>query len=294
MADIRIIVAYLYFIVFLIVIPYLVTHSVIVSAVFAGLGIIYWIAAGFLGNTFLLNTLPIEPLNVAKYHEIGKLVMARRSGRGLGAPEMWLIRNTSPMIMSIGMTRRSAHILFTQGFFDNLDDKTQIGLTIREIESIREGRTASNTGLAVLLWLVLLPGRLGGRLAGAAPGENNMASTFIDLFPAFFLGLPIGILGADRKRIYVIDNNTLGKLDNPDYLPYGLMKLQDAILASPFNCDLSLSGNCIINPMVRNPYQSWFKLHPPTPKRIDRLRIRAKSDRLKFKTSTPDAGEASS
>jgi hypothetical protein len=233
--------------------------------------------------------MPVEPLNVARYTDIAKVVQNRPSGPGLPPPDMWLIRNTSPMVMSIGMTRRGSNILFSHGFFNALDDKSQIGLTIREIEAIREGRTASRTALAALLYVVLVPGRIAGTLAGYKPGEANVPATILDLFPAFFLGYPIGLIGSDKRMVHIVDANTLTKLDNPDYLPYGLMKLQDAILAAPFDCDLSLSGCCIINPGVRNPYQALFKLHPPTPKRIDRLRIRAKTSRLKFKDAEQEA-----
>jgi len=291
MANGRIITAHLYFIAFCAVVPGLIFQHWLAYSIGGAIAVLWWIFASIFGTSLLLKTLPIEPLNVAQYHEMGKLVATRRAAPGLGPPEMWIIQDISPMILAVGLYRRNSHLIFTKGFFDGLDDKTQIGLTIRMIESIRQGSTAANSALGTLLWIILLPGRLASRLIGTRPGEPNFISTILNLLPVFFIGLPVSAIGTDKKRFHRIDTETLPKLDNPDYLPYGLMKLQDILLASSFNVDLALVGCCIIDPHTRDAYQSLLKVHPPTPKRIDRLRVRADSSRKSFdkkKKTTPD------
>jgi Zn-dependent protease with chaperone function len=287
MADGRVILAHLYFVAFSALLPGLIFQHWIAYAIGGALAITWWIVSAIIGTQLLLKTLPLETLNVAKYLEIGKLVNMRRCGPGIGPPHMWLLNDMSPMILAIGLTRRNSHLIFTKGFFDQLDDKSQIGLTIRQIEAIRRGNTSANTGLAVLLYAILLPGRLASKLAGAGPGEPNLWAMILNLIPAFFVGMPCSLLGADKNAVHRVDTQTLPKLDNPDYLPYGLMKLQEIILASSFNVDLALVGCCIINPHSRDPYQAIIKVHPPTPRRIDRLRIRADAERKKFERKKP-------
>ncbi len=248
-----------------------------------GIAVGWWIIAAVAGETILLSTVRVARLNVAKYSEIGRLIKKKMVGPKIGEPSLWIIHDTSPMVIAMGYNPKKSHLIFSQGFFDRLDDKSQIGLTMRAMEEIKEGITSANTGLATLLWMVLLPGRIGGWIIGKRPGEPNIISIILNAIPAFLIGWPLSLLGVDKRKIYSLDSSTILKLENPDYLPYGLMKLQEALMLGSFDVDLSYSGLCIVNPMSRDPYQMLFKIHPPTPKRIDRLRIRAKSERRKLK-----------
>jgi Zn-dependent protease with chaperone function len=237
-------------------------------AIGAFIAIVWWIIA--------------SPLNGSKYPDITKLITSKMAGPKVGPPSLWIVRNVAPMVITIGYNPTNSHLIFTQGFFERLDDKSQIGLTIRALEDIRNGSVAGNTGIATLLWWILIPGRIGAWISGKQPGDPNILSTILNLFPAFLFGWPFSFFGIDKKRIYALDSGAMRRLDNPDYLPYGLMKLQEAILLGSYDVDLSMSGLCIVNPSSRDPYQNLFKMHPPTPKRIDHLRVRANSDRKKF------------
>jgi len=278
----RVITVYLIFVIVTAAIPYAVIQDWRVAAGGALIGIICWIIGAIWGDKILLKTLRAEPLNVAKYHEMAKLVRSLSSGPGLGYPQMWQVNDLSAMILTIGINRKSSNIIFTTGYFTKLEDKVQVGLAIREVTSIREHLTSADTALAYLLWLILLPGRIVTILMGKRCGELNIPSILVNITPALLLGWPIGFLGSNKILVNKVDVSTLKNLENPDYLPYGLMKLQESILSSPFDCDLALSGCCIINPNNRDALQAMFKLHPPTPKRIDRLRIRAKASRRVF------------
>ncbi len=282
MSDGRVIRSYLYFVAVSAAIPGLIVGHWIAYAVGAGIAISWWITASIAGNTILLKTIGARPFNVSKYHEMAKIVTGKRISPKIGPPTMWIVRNMSPMLISIGLSKKSSHLIFTDGFFAHLDDKSQLGLVTREFESISEGLTATHTALATLLWIILLPGRLGNMIIGKNFGEQNLLATILNLMPAFFIGYPVVLMGASKMKVNIVDSDTLRKLDNPDYLPYGLMKLQESILRSPFNCDLSLSGCCIINPNSNDPYQILIRLHPTTPKRIDRLRMKANANRLKL------------
>lgn len=278
----RVITAYILFTILWIVIfglPYKLAGVIIGGGIAVG----WWIIAAVAGESILLSTIRATPLNVAKYTEIGRLVKKKMVGLKIGEPSLWIIHDTAPMVIAMGNNPKKSHLIFTQGFFERLDDKSQIGLTMRAIEDIRQGITPANTGLATLLWMILLPGRIGGWIMGKRPGEPSIIFTILNALPAFLIGWPLSLLGVDKRKIYSLDSSTILKLENPDYLPYGLMKLQEALMLGSFDIDLSFSGLCIVNPMSRDPFQMLFKIHPPTPKRIDRLRIRAKDDRRKLK-----------
>ena len=261
---------------------WLVVQSWVSIAVGGGIAILWWIIAAIFGDAILMKTTPAVPLNVAKYSDIGKLATGLRISPRIGPPSLWFINDMSPMVMCIGLKKRNANLIFTKGFLENLEDKAQLGLAHREIEEIRSGTTAANTALAALLWFILLPGRIGTVLIGKRPGEPNVVGTLLNLVPAFLMGYACALVGFSRTRVHATDAATLMRLENPDYLPYALMKLQEMLLRAPLDCDLSLGACCVVNPKSRDPYQGLFKLHPTTPKRIDRLRIRAKASRLRF------------
>jgi len=275
----RVITVYLIFVIVTAAIPYAVVHDWRVAAGGALIGIICWIIGAIWGDGILLKTLRAEPLNDAKHPEIAKLVKSLSAGPGLGHPQMWQVNDLGAMVLTIGMNRKNSNIIFTTGYFTKLEDKVQTGLAIREVTSIREHLTSADTALAYLLWLILLPGRIVNTLAGKKYGEPSIPAMIVNITPALIFGWPIGLLGSNKILVNKVDASTLKNLENPDYLPYGLMKLQESILSSPFDCDLALSGCCIINPNNRDALQAMFKLHPATPKRIDRLRIRAKASR---------------
>jgi len=282
MSNGRVLSAWLIFVVVCAITPWFIIQHWMSALIGGTFGILWWIVMIIWGDTILLKTLGAEPLNVSEYFEIAKLVKTMRCGPGLSHPTMWQINNFSAMVLSIGQTTKNSHIIFTKGYFDKLEDKVQIGLVYREVESIRQGLTAANSALACLLWIILLPGRIITILTRQKIGEPSIASTIFNVLPAFLMGWSLGSIGADKQLINRVDSITLKRLDNPDYIPYGLMKLQESILGAPFNCDLAASGCCIINPNNRDPLQLMFKLHPPTPKRIDRLRIKAKGSRRQF------------
>jgi hypothetical protein len=282
MSDGRVFSAYLLFVLVSAIIPWLIYQSLWTPVAGGGIAILWWIIAAIFGDKILLKTIDIKPFNAAKYPQVAKIAKHKRISPKISYPTLWMINDLSPMIISIGLTRAHSHLIFTTGFIEKIEDKAQKGLIFREVESIREGLTSANTALATLLWIILLPGRIGTLLAGKRPGEPNIASSLLNLIPAFVLGYPCAMIGFNRNSVHRIDTATLSQLDNPDYLPYALMKLQDGLLRAPFNIDLAFSGVCAVNPNSTDPFQVLFKLHPPTPKRIDRLRVKAKADRRKF------------
>jgi len=282
MLDGRVFSAYSLFVIVSALIPWLIYQSWWTPAIGGGIAILWWIVAAIFGDIILLKTIRISPFNVAKYPEVAKIAKHRRISAKIGYPTLWFVNDLSPMIISIGLSRARSHLIISSGFITKIEHKAQIGLIYREVESIREGLTSANTALATLLWIILLPGRIVSLFMGKRPGEPNIVSNLLNLVPAIILGYPCALIGFDRGRVYKVDSATLGQLENPDYLPYALMKLQEALLMTPFNVDLSFSSVCAVNPNSTDAFQALFKLHPPTPKRIDRLRIKAKADRRKF------------
>ena len=273
MSNGRVITSYFIYAILIALIPGLWTQHWLGFAIGAGIVIIWWVIAAVMGDRILLKSMRAEPLNVVIYSEIGKIVTAKRLGHKFGIPSLWVISDVAPMIMSVGLSPRASHLVFSKGFLDRLDDKAQLSMVVRELESIRAGRTSANTAASTLLWFIMLPGRLVNMITGRPPGEPNTLSTVVNLIPAFVAGLFV-LLTADRPAMYAVDRAAQKQLDNPDYVPYALMKLQDAALGTPFNCELALTPCCVMNPNSRDPYAALFKPHPTTPKRIERLRPR--------------------
>jgi Zn-dependent protease with chaperone function len=279
MSNGKVITAYLLFTIITALIPGLLFNHWLGYTLGAALVIIWWGLATVIGDNLLLRTIKAEPLNVVRYGEIGKIVTTYRMGPNMGVPSLWMVNNLSPMIMSIGLNPKSSHVILTRGLLDKLDDKVQRAMMVRELESIRAGRTACNTGAATLLWFILIPGRIGGLITGKEPGDPNVVTTILDIIPAFVAAFFVAMT-ADRASVFSLDRAAQKNLDNPDYLPYALIKFQESALALSFNLDLALSPCCAINPTSRDPFVGLFKNKPPTPKRIDRLRPKTKTRQI--------------
>lgn len=271
MSNGKVIISYILFTIFLGLIPGLLFESWIWFGIGCLIAIIWWVIAGVAGDTILLKSINAEPLNVVIYNEIGKIVTSRRPGPQMGPPSLWMVSNLAPMIMSIGLNPRSSHLVFTKGFLSRLDDKAQLASIVRELESIRTGQTSANTAIGTLLWFILLPGRLVLWATAKQPDEPSALATFMNFIPAF-VGAFFLMIAADKKAVYSIDRTAKKLLENPDYLPYALLKMQEGVLATPYNCDLALIQCCFIGPNNRDTFAMLYKPHPPTPKRIERLR----------------------
>ncbi len=278
MSNGKVILSYSIFTVFNVVVLGQIFHHPIAYVTGGLIVIIWWIIAALFGNRILLWSIKAAPLNVAIYAEIAKIITSYHTGPKMGTPSLWLSTNFSPMILSIGLSPRSSHILVTRGFLDRLDDKVHLGLITRELHSIRSGLTSANTGIATLLWFILLPGKIASIAGGKEPGEPSVQSTLLNIIPAL-VAYPFALIGSERKKTYEVDREGSELLENADYMPWAFLQLSEEILKSPYNCELPLMGCCAINPNSKDPYAAFFKLHPPTPKRIDRLRARFGSRR---------------
>ena len=273
MSNGKVIFAYLLYVAFVAVVPGLAFEHWIAYAAGAAVAIAWWSVASVVGDSILLKTIKAEPLNIVTYGEIAKIVTSRRPDLRMGIPSLWIVNNLSPMAMSIGLNAKKSHIVVTRGFLQGLDDKVHLAIVVREMEAVRSGRTSARTAIATLLWILLLPGRLGNWVTGKESGEPTALSVILNLIPAFIAAFFV-IITADKSAVYEVDRNAQKQLENPDYLPYAFLKLQDSVLALPYNVDLALAPCCVINPNSRDPFSVLFKPHPTTPKRIERLRPR--------------------
>jgi Zn-dependent protease with chaperone function len=271
MSNAKVIQAYVLFALLTALIPGLLFQHWLAYSIGAAIVVSWWAIASVIGDKLLLNSLKAEPLNVVNYGEIAKIVTSRHLGPNIGPPSLWVVHNLSPMILSIGLNPRASHIVLTKGLLEKHDDKVQLAMVVRELESIKSGRTSQNTGLATLLWFILLPGRLCNLMTGHDPGEPNALCSIVNLIPAF-IGAFFVFIATDKTAVYSIDKAALKQLENPDYLPYALMKLQDSSLAMAYNIDLAASPCCAINPNSKDTFAGLYKAFPATPKRIERLR----------------------
>lgn len=271
MFNAKVILAYMLFVVLVAIVPGLISEHWIGYAAGAAVAGAWWLIASVAGDAILLKTIKAEPLNVVTYGEIAKAVTSKRLGPKTGVPSLWMVGNISPMLMSIGLNSKRSHLVFTRGFLQGMDDKVHLATIMRELEAIRSGRTAARTAAATLLWIIILPGRLANWATGKEPGEPTALSVILNLVPAFVAAFFV-VLTSDKATVYDVDRNVQKQLDNPDYLPYAFLKLQEAALALPYNVDLALTPCCIINPNSKDPFSNLFKPHPPTPKRMERLR----------------------
>jgi Zn-dependent protease with chaperone function len=257
-------------------IPVLIWHNAFVFISFAMIVVIWWSVAAVYGDKILLWSIRAEPLNVGNYKELVEIINKSKNGVSMRIPSLWRVGDHSPMVMSIGLDPKSSHLLLTRGLLERFDDKVQRGLIVRELQSIKSGKTAVNTAGATVLWFILLPGKLVNLIIGNAPGEPNLVATIVNFFPSI-LGAIVANILSDKRTVYEIDKDAMRMLDNPGYLPYAFKELTEKQALAPFNVELALSPCCVVNQNSSDPFAGMFKTLPSTPKRIERLLSRLKS-----------------
>jgi heat shock protein HtpX len=204
---------------------------------------------------------------------------------GIPAPQVYVVRDDTPNLFSVGRSPKHASIVVSQGLIENLSPEEIKGVVAHEISHIRSYdiriRTAATAlfGSVVLLthWSKLAAMK-GGSASLAIPKIRGVKKLLVLAFwLVSLLVVPVVtyvlVIVTFRYREYIADASAAELTHNPDALAHALATIEH----TAGNATV-LRGNiahlCIIDPLNRafNAKEGWLAdllaTHPPTAKRI--------------------------
>jgi heat shock protein HtpX len=197
---------------------------------------------------------------------------------GMPKPRVYVIQNDSPNAFATGRNAKHAAVAATTGILRILDDRELRAVFGHEIGHIKNHDILVNAivgTVATAIMFVAMMGRWAMFFGGFGRDRGGgMAGIFVMIAMLILAPLAATVirLAVSRQREYGADNTGAHIVHDPMALASALQKLQDTSRVLPMQVSPAISHLFIVNPLGKVDFGSLFASHPPTEKRIERLR----------------------
>ncbi|MEA3378305.1 MAG: zinc metalloprotease HtpX [Nanoarchaeota archaeon] len=224
-------------------------------------------------------------LKIYRAKEVKKNVNARLYGiikevaglANLPMPKIYIIPSKNPNAFATGRNPKHAAIAVTEGILELLSDNELKGVLAHEMSHIKNRDILIQTVVATIAGVISYIGIFArwGALFGGFGGnrENNNLLQFLVMAiiaPIIALLLRLAI---SRSREYLADETGAKMIHNPLSLASALEKLEKGTKHSPLRFGSQATSSLfIVNPFKGKNLMNLLSTHPPTEKRVKKLR----------------------
>ncbi len=249
------------------------------------LAALLWILiAYFSGDAWLLRGAGAFEIHAADQPEIYRLVENLCIAQGLPVPRVYIMDDESLNAFATGRDPEHASLALTKGIVKRLERPELEGVIAHELSHIknRDIRLMLITvaGISFCTFLAEVCFRTAIRSSRSRNSKNNGALLFL-IAGLFFTVYgyciaPLIRLAVSRTREYQADASAALMTRNPGALARALEKISGDPRVEALDAHASMAAMCIANPLGQMGLFSWisglFATHPPTEKRIAKLR----------------------
>ncbi len=215
---------------------------------------------------------PLSRNQAPKLYQMVERLCARAK---LPVPRLYLTPSEQPNAFATGRNPKNSAIAVTRGLLRNLSEDEVEGVIAHELAHIRNRDTLISTFAAVMAGAMTAVARIGtyGMLFGGARGRGG--GNPIALILAIVLA-PIAALlirsAVSRSREFAADRAGASIAGSPAGLSSALAKLHRLSRRTPMQVNEAAGHMFIVNPLSGRGMGALFASHPPTDRRIERLR----------------------
>jgi heat shock protein HtpX len=205
-------------------------------------------------------------------------------------PRLYVSPSAQPNAFATGRNPKHAAVAVTQGILQICTWSELRGVLAHEISHVRNrdiltASVAASIAMGitflarVLAWSGLFFGGLGGGRGRSADDNILGLLAMVILAP---LAATLLQLALSRSREYEADRDGARLIGDGEPLASALSKLDYSSQRVPMQVPREMAGLFIVNPLAgrRVAFGNWFSDHPPTDKRIARLRSQEWAHRL--------------
>ncbi len=252
----------------------------------AGVGLAWWSMSNAAGN--VLSSMLARPADRKRSPEEQTLINVVEEmciASSMPPPKVWIIPDSDPNALAVGLTEGDYHIAVTEGLLRTLNRDEIQGVVAHELAHLKNQDTLLMTTLTVLVGLAALIAEYVGRSSfygidarGGDREDNKIGGIIFVLWAVSVVIAPfvtrLMTLMISREREYLADASAAQFTRNPEALAHALEKISAAVsptaLVKPASAHL-----CIASPaaagVTSDSETSWFATHPPIKLRIHRL-----------------------
>ncbi|AEH24635.1 zinc metalloprotease HtpX [Pyrococcus yayanosii] len=209
--------------------------------------------------------------------ELHRIVEKLAMGAGIPKPRVAIVPSPTPNAFATGRDPEHAVVAVTEGLLHILNRDELEGVIAHEISHIKNRDTLIQTLAAVMAGAIMVLVRMASwSLWFGGYDEDRDSGNLIGLILAIVLA-PIAAmliqLAISRSREYLADETGARISGKPHALASALLKIEQAVRHRPMR-----EGNpataplFIVNPFRGVSFSELFSTHPPTEKRVERLR----------------------
>jgi len=209
--------------------------------------------------------------------ELHRIVEKLAMQAGIPKPRVAIVPTLVPNAFATGRSPEHAVVAVTEGLLRILNRDELEGVIAHEISHIKNRDTLIQTIAAVLAGAIMvLVNFARWSLWFGAYDEDRDGGNIVALILAIILA-PIAAtliqLAISRSREYLADETGAKISGKPHALASALMKIEEAVRYRPLkNGNPATAHMFIVNPFRGVDFVELFSTHPPTEKRIERLR----------------------
>ncbi|AEC52746.1 heat shock protein HtpX [Pyrococcus sp. NA2] len=209
--------------------------------------------------------------------ELHAIVEKLARAAGIPKPRVAIVPTMVPNAFATGRSPSNAVVAVTEGLLHLLNRDELEGVIAHEISHIKNRDTLIQTIAAVLAGaiMILVDFARWSLWFGAYDDERD-SGNIIGLILAIVLAPLAAILiqmAISRSREYLADETGARISGKPHALASALMKIEEAIRYRPLRRGNPATAHMfIVNPFRGIDFAELFSTHPPTEKRIERLR----------------------
>ena len=193
-------------------------------------------------------------------------------------PKIYLVPSSNPNAFATGPNPKKAVVAVTQGILDILSKEELKGVLAHEIAHIKNRDILISTiaaTIASVISYIAFMARWGAMFGGMGNDKDN-GNNIIGLIVMAIIA-PIAAtliqLAISRSREFIADESGANYIRNSESLARALEKLENHGKNAPLKLGTeSTNSMFIVNPFRGRNILSLFMTHPPTSKRIEKLR----------------------
>jgi heat shock protein HtpX len=251
------------------------TTGMIVALIFAGIlnFVSYWFS-----DRIVLTMYRAQKAGPGEAPKLYEAVKRLASKTGIPVPRVYVIPTDSPNAFATGRNPSHAAVAATRGILQILDDDELEAVLGHElthvldrdilVSTIAATLAGAITMLAMIARWTALFGGFGGDGESRGGGAIGLIAMAI-LAPIAALLIQLAI---SRTREYMADSGGARITGHPLALASALEKLETAAKRRPLPATPSTAHLFIVNPLRSGFMVGLFSTHPPTEKRVSRLR----------------------
>jgi heat shock protein HtpX len=233
------------------------------------------------------RAVPVSEAQMPQYYEIVRDLTTRAH---MPMPRLYVSPSAQPNAFATGRNPKHAAVAVTQGILQICTWSELRGVLAHEISHVRSrdiltASVAASIAMGitflarVLAWSGLFFGGLGGGRGRNADDNILGLLAMVILAP---LAATLLQLALSRSLEYEADRDGARLIGDGEPLASALSKLDYSSQRIPMQVPREMAGLFIVNPLAgrRVAFGNWFSDHPPTDKRIARLRSQEWAHRI--------------